>query len=106
MKDYAFLFLLGAAGLDIVANLLLQKSDGFRKLRYGLPALLMVCVAFTLLAQATDHMDLTVAYVSWGAIAIVGTALMAKVFLGQGLNRRGWLGIAMILCSIVLLKTA
>jgi len=106
LKDYAFLFLLAAAVLDVIANLLLQKSDGFKNLRYGVPALMMVCLAFTLLAQATDFMDLTVAYVSWGALAILGTAMSARIFLGQILNRKSWLGIAMILVSIFLLRTA
>ena len=106
MKDFAFIYLILAAVLDIIANLLLQKADGFRKPQFGIPALVMVCLAFTLLAWATEHMDLTVAYVSWGALAISGTVISGRIFLGQKLNRYGWIGIALILTSIVLLKTA
>jgi hypothetical protein len=47
----------------------------------------MVCMAFSLLAKATEVMDLTVAYVSWGAMAIMGTVVSARILLGQKLNR-------------------
>lgn len=106
MKNFYYSFIVLAALLDIVANLLLQKSDGFKHKKYGIPALLMVCLAFALLAQVTQVIDLTVAYVSWGAIAILGTVFSARIFLGQKLNLIGWLGILTICISIFLLKTA
>ena len=101
---YGFIVL--AAILDVSANLLLEKSDGFKHKKYGIPALAMVCLAFTLLAQVTKSIDLTVAYISWGAMAILGTVLSAKILFGQRLNWLGWLGIGMIFSSIFVLKTA
>lgn len=106
MKSYYFVFIILAAALDIAANMLLEKSDGFKHKRYGIPALFMVCLAFTLLAQVTRFIDLTVAYVSWGAFAILGTVACGRIYLGQRLNKVGWLGIMIILASIVILKTA
>ena len=102
----AYLLLVFAAALDIAANMLMEKSDGFKYKKYGVPALFMICLAFTLLAQVTKVMDLAVAYVSWGGIAILGTVLCGWYFLGQKLNWKGWMGIAMIFSSILLLKTA
>ena len=102
----SFLLILTAAGLDIGANLLMEKSDAFKHKRFGIPALIMVCTAFTLLAKVTQTMDLAVAYITWGAFAILGTVLSARVMFNQRLNRIGWLGIAMIFASIVLLNTA
>ena len=95
-----------AAVLDVMANLLMKKSDGFKHKKYGIPALFMICMAFTLLAQVTQVIDLTVAYVSWGAMAILGTVISARYLFGQRLNWIGWVGIIMIFCAIVLLKTA
>jgi spermidine export protein MdtI len=95
-----------AALLDVGANLLLEKSDGFKQKRYGIPALFMVCVAFTLLAQVAQTMDLAIAYVTWGAMAILGTVTSAWFLLGQRLNWIGWLGIFTIFSSILILKTA
>ena len=101
-----YLLIIFAAVLDIAANLLMEKSDGFKHKKYGIPALVMICLAFTLLAQVTKVMDLAVAYVSWGGIAILGTVLSGWYFLGQKLNWKGWVGITMIFGSILLLKTA
>ncbi len=105
-RNLAFFLIAAAAMLDIAANLLLEKSDGFKHKAYGIPALVMVCLAFTLLSHVTQVVDLTVAYVSWGAMAILGTVMMARICLGQKLNWRGWLGIGVIMGSIILLKTA
>ena len=101
---YFFIFV--SAMLDIGANLLMEKSEGFKHKRFGVPALGMVCLAYTLLAQVTRVMDLTVAYVSWGAMAILGSTLAGSYFLGQKLNWKGGLGILMVFTSIILLKTA
>jgi len=102
----ALTLILIAAVLDIGANLLMEKSNAFQHKRYGIPALIMVCTAFTLLARVTQTIDLAVAYITWGAFAILGTVLSARVLFKQRLNRLGWLGIALIFASIVLLNTA
>jgi spermidine export protein MdtI len=99
---YVFIFI--AAVLDICANLLLEKSDGFKHKRFGIPALVMICLAFTLLAQVTPYIDLAVAYISWGAMAILGTVFSARILFGQKLNWIGWIGIAMVFSSIILLN--
>ena len=105
--SYLSLFLIVmAAALDIGANLLLKKSDGFKHKKFGIPALFMVCLAFTLLAKVTQEVDLTIAYVSWGAMAILGTAFLSQITFGQKLNRLGWLGIMIVFTSILVLKTA
>lgn len=106
MNHMYYGFIVLAAILDVGANLLLERSDGFKHKKYGIPALAMVCLAFTLLAQVTQFIDLAVAYVSWGAMAILGTVISAWFLLGQKLNWIGWLGIAMIFSAIVLLNTA
>ncbi|NBU22040.1 ligand-binding protein SH3 [bacterium] len=101
---YSFSLIIIAATLDIIANLLMEKSKGFKHKRFGVPALVLVCIAFTLLAKVTQFMDLAVAYITWGAFAILGTVLSARVMFKQRLNLIGWVGIAMIFASIVLLN--
>lgn len=102
----AFFLIVVSAGLDIVANLLMKKSDGFRHKLYGIGGIVVVWVAFGLLAQVSKVMDLAVAYALWGALAILGTAISARILFGQKINRIGWLGIVLILASVVILKTA
>lgn len=105
-KNVAFVLLIVAAGLDIVANLMMKKSDGFRHKAYGLGGIAAVCIAFGLLSKVAQVMDLAVAYALWGALAIFGTVISARILFGQKINRLGWLGITLILASVYILKTA
>lgn len=84
----------------------MKKSDGFKYKIYGIAGITLVCIAFGLLSLVTRVMDLAVAYALWGALAIFGTAMVARIIFGQKINRIGWLGIALILTSVYLLKTA
>ena len=59
------LLVLCSALLDIVANLLLAKSDGFKKKGMGFLALVMVGGAFNLLFFDVNGIDLFVAYALW-----------------------------------------
>lgn len=53
--------------LEIVANVFLKFSDGFRRKFYGLMSIAAVLGAFSALSQAVKGIDLSVAYALWGA---------------------------------------
>lgn len=101
-------FLVALSGiLDIIANLALAKSDGFKKLWWGILALLLVDSVFLLLALALDlGMELPVAYTLWGAIGILGTALGGYILFKQRLKPIGFVGIALVLVAVYLLHFA
>jgi len=90
--------------LDVLANLLLKKSAGFRNVGYGLLAIAIVLVAFYLLSLAINYLDLVVAYASWGAIGIIGTIAGGRILFNERLNRVGYVGAAFVLCAVVLLN--
>lgn len=92
-----------AAALDIVANILLAKSDGFRRRVMGVLALLMVGLAFVALSLAVRHMDLAVAYALWGGFGILGTSLGGWAVFGQRLRPSAWLGMTLLIGGMVLL---
>lgn len=101
-------FLVALSGiLDIIANLALAKSDGFKRLWWGILALLLVDSVFLLLALALDlGMELPVAYTLWGAIGILGTALGGYILFKQRLKPTGFVGIALVLVAVYLLHFA
>lgn len=66
LELYHIGFLGLAIVLEIVANIFLKMSDGFRKIWLGLLSLLSVLGAFSALAQAVKGIDLSVAYALWG----------------------------------------
>lgn len=85
-----------AAGLDIAANLMLARSDGFRRRLFGAFAISLVGLAFVVLSYAVRGLDLAVAYAMWGGFGILGTSLGGWVLFGQRLKPCAWLGIAML----------
>ena len=77
-----------AAALDVAANLMLARSDGFKKRLIGIAALALVGLAFYCLSLAVQYMDLAVAYSMWGSLGILGTSLCGWLFLRQRLKPR------------------
>lgn len=102
--SFSVLLVLGAALLDIIANLLLAKSNGFKKKLLGVTALFCVAVAFWFLSIAVRELDLAVAYALWGCFGILGTSLSGWILLGQRMHKSAFFGIALLMCGIVLLR--
>lgn len=92
--------------LEVLANLLLKCSDGFRRKGLGVASILCVLAAFTALAQAVQDIELSLAYAIWGGFGILATVAMGWALFGQRLAGRGWLGLALLLVGMGLLKLA
>ena len=92
-----------AALLDIVANLLLAKSQGFRRKFIGFASLGMVGLAFYALSLAVRDMDLAVAYAMWGSFGILGTSLGGWLFFNQRLKPCAFAGMGLLIAGMLLL---
>lgn len=102
----AFLFVLLATFLDILANIYLKKCAGFRHKLYGIVALVLVNGAFVALGFAlVSGVQLSIAYSTWGGIGILGTSLASYVVFKEPLGRLGLVGMGLMLVSVVLLNT-
>lgn len=97
---------LAAAGLEVGANLLLSKSEGFTRPGYAASALLLVALAFTCLAYAVRGMDLAVAYALWGGFGILGTSLGGWALFGQRLHASAWAGMMLLISGMAVLHLA
>ena len=74
--NFSVLLVILAAVLDILANLLLARSQGFHRRWIGFTALALVGLAFYCLSLAVKNMDLAVAYAMWGGFGILGTSVL------------------------------
>ena len=96
--------------LEIAANVLLKFSDGFRRKVYGLlsiaAVLAAVLAAFSALSQAVKGIELSVAYALWGGFGIAATLAAGWILFGQRLNRKGWIGLLLLLTGMILIKLA
>lgn len=99
-------WLAGAIVLEIVANIFLKISNGFRRKLYGILSLAAVLAAFSALSQAVEGIDLSVAYALWGGFGIVATVAAGWILFGQRLNRKGWAGLALLVLGMILIKLA
>ena len=95
-----------AAGLDIAANMMLVRSQGFHRRGIGLLALALVGLAFYCLSLAVYHMDLAVAYAMWGGFGVLGTSLGGWILLRQKLRGSAFAGIVLLICGMVLLHSS
>ncbi|ENF8975641.1 multidrug/spermidine efflux SMR transporter subunit MdtI [Escherichia coli] len=89
--------------LEIVANVFLKFSDG---LIFGLLSLAAVLAAFSALSQAVKGIDLSVAYALWGGFGIAATLAAGWILFGQRLNRKGWIGLVLLLAGMIMVKLA
>ena len=99
-------WLAGSIVLEIVANIFLKFSDGFRNKLYGILSLVAVLAAFSALSQAVKGIDLSVAYAIWGGFGIAATLAAGWILFGQRLNNKGWVGLGLLLVGMVLIKLA
>ena len=99
-------WLAGSIVLEIVANIFLKFSDGFRNKLYGILSLVAVLAAFSALSQAVKGIDLSVAYAIWGGFGVAATLAAGWVLFGQRLNNKGWVGLGLLLVGMVLIKLA
>lgn len=92
--------------LEIIANVFLKFSDGFRRKFYGILSLAAVLAAFSALSQAVKGIDLSVAYALWGGFGIAATLAAGWVLFGQRLNNKGWVGVVLLLIGMIMIKLA
>ena len=72
------LWLFGAIALEILANVLLKMSNGFKRVSLGAAAIACVLGAFTCLSFAVKGIPLSVAYALWGSFGIIITAISSR----------------------------
>ena len=93
-----------AAALDILANVLLASSDGFRRRLPGVAAIAMVGLAFFCLSLAVKTLPLSIAYACWGAMGILGTSLGGWLVFGQRPGPCAYLGMLLLMGGMVVLR--
>ena len=103
------IYLLLAVATDVIANIFLKKSNGFHNKKYGFASLALISlaligVAFLFLAQALLTLDLSIAYATWGALGILATTFVDKLFFGLKIKPLGAFGILTMIGGIVMLK--
>ncbi|OCX42138.1 multidrug transporter [Campylobacter ornithocola] len=104
MKFYLLIIIISAI-LDIIANLLLKKSEGFKFKIWGISAIVCAILAFFLLSFSLKYIPLSIAYSTWGAIGILGTCLGGWILYKEKLNKIGLIGVVVVIIAVILLNS-
>jgi multidrug transporter EmrE-like cation transporter len=100
----AYLALGIAIVAEVVATSALKASDGFSR---AVPALIVIVgysVAFYSMSLALKTVPVGIAYAIWCGLGMALISVAAFVLYGQKINFPGWIGIALILCGVVVLN--
>ena len=100
----AYTSLLLAIVCEVSGTASLQRSEQFSKLLPSILTCLFYGCSFYLLSHALRAIPLGVAYAIWAGFGIVLTALVGLILFRQSLDGPAALGIAMIVCGVVVIQ--
>ncbi|MBU2700027.1 small multidrug resistance pump [Sporomusaceae bacterium BoRhaA] len=66
--------------LEVCGTTLMKRSDGFTKMIYAIPMLILYILSLTMLSFALKKMEVGVAYAIWSGIGIALIATIGVVF--------------------------
>jgi small multidrug resistance pump len=89
---------------EVTGSALLQKSQQFTRPLPTLGMTLFYVASFYLLSQALKEMPLGVAYAIWAGGGIILTTMITVVVFHQKLDAAALVGIALIVCGVVVMR--
>lgn len=89
---------------EVIANVLLKLSKGFKKKFLAATAIVFALAAFTALSFAIEGIQLSVAYGIWGGLGLIATAIIGVLLFKEKIHARGWVGMIMLVAGVLLLK--
>ncbi|RFZ49492.1 QacE family quaternary ammonium compound efflux SMR transporter [Mycobacterium liflandii] len=101
----AYLLLLGAIAMEVMATSLLKSTEGFNRLWPTVICLTVYGFSFAMLAMSIARgMQTDVAYALWSAIGTGAIVLIAVLFLGSHLSLTKVLGVGLIIGGVLTLN--
>jgi quaternary ammonium compound-resistance protein SugE len=97
----SWLYLGIAVVFEVAVGILASKAQGFTKLWWTLATLASGAAATFFLSLALLTFDVGVGYAIWTSVAGVGIVVIGVLFLGQHLNWKKALGIAVVIGGVV-----
>jgi small multidrug resistance pump len=100
----AWLLLLAAIGLEVLATSLLPKADGFRSPGWSAAVLAGYAAAIWLLTLVVRDIPVSVAYAVWAGLGTAGIAVVGYLWLDESMGLVKIMAIAMIIAGVLVLN--
>jgi small multidrug resistance pump len=102
MKQWAFLFL--AIVSEVIATSALKSTQEFTRLLPSIIVVIGYVSAFYFLTLTLRTIPIGIAYAIWSGVGVALIALVAWLIYGQTLDMPAFVGIALIVCGVVVLN--
>ena len=82
----------------------MKLSNGFSKLSFSILTLIGMALSFIFLAQASKHLDLSIAYPVWTGIGALGSIIIGIILFKDQISLLTWIFIIFLLIGIIGIK--
>lgn len=100
----SLLILLCAVLGEVFANVMLKKSDGFKKKLPIVGLCLGYIVSFSGLALSLTTIPLSIAYAIWAGLGTAFTTILGVVIFKESINFKKILGVSLIIIGVIALN--
>lgn len=100
----AYLFLILAIAVEVIATSLLKTTEGFTKMAPTLACLAGYGFSFFMLSLAVKSLSIGTAYALWSGIGTATVVAIGVLFLGETIDLVKLGGITMIIVGVVTLN--
>ncbi|HLR67712.1 DMT family transporter [Virgibacillus alimentarius] len=88
----------------VMGHIFVKKSDGMRKIKYTIYAVISFLTAIVLLSMSIKYMNMGIAFAIWSGLSIVFNNLFNIIVYKEEFSFRKLRGIAYIVAGIVILE--
>lgn len=100
----AYIWLLGAVVSEVIGTTILNISDGFENMAFGVAAVGMYIVSFYCVSLALTDLPVGLVYATWSALGIVALASIGVFYFDEQIDVAAIAGFVLITAGIVLLN--
>ncbi len=100
----SWIYLIAAGLLEITWATLLKLSDGFSKLEYTIPTIIVMVGSFYYLSQAIKTLPLGTSYAIWTGIGALGATIVGVLYFKEPMTAVRLIFVTLLLVGIVGLK--
>ncbi|PAF19180.1 QacE family quaternary ammonium compound efflux SMR transporter [Terribacillus saccharophilus] len=100
----SYLFLAASILFEVFSSTMLKLSDGFKRLLPVIGIVLGYGISFYALSITLQSLPLGVVYATWSGVGTILTVVIGILLFKERVNKKGVLGIAILLVGLVLMN--
>ena len=99
---YAYIFLVLAIALEVLATSFLKDTNGFTNLYPSMIVVISLCVCLFLMSHTMQFIPVGIVYATWAGLGIVAIAVIAVIKYNQIPNIPTIIGLSLIVVGVII----